>query len=70
MGNLSPKAAYFTRGTGHDEYGNYQENPVNWKNMIDRIGKKFTNCIQDLPRTGSLSQRRRSQHRYHWLGFD
>jgi 2-oxoglutarate ferredoxin oxidoreductase subunit alpha len=49
MGNLSPKAAYFTRGTGHDEYGNYQENPVNWKNMIDRIGKKFTNCIQDLP---------------------
>ena len=27
MGNRSPRSAYFTRGTGHDVYGNYNEDP-------------------------------------------
>lgn len=49
MGNQSPKAAYFTRGTGHDEYGDYSEDPANWSRMLTRIGKKLRGIIPCLP---------------------
>lgn len=49
MGNQSPKAAYFTRGTGHDAYGNYSEDPKNWSDILLRIGHKLRNAIRDLP---------------------
>ena len=49
MGNQSPKAAYFTRGTGHDQYGNYSENPKVWADMLFRIGRKLDNVEVDLP---------------------
>jgi 2-oxoglutarate ferredoxin oxidoreductase subunit alpha len=49
IGNLSPKAAYFARGTGHDEYGNYSEDPENWSDMLSRIGLKMKAVVKDLP---------------------
>ena len=49
IGNLSPKAAYFARGTGHDEYGNYSEDPKNWSDMLGRIGRKLKGVVKDLP---------------------
>lgn len=49
IGNLSSKAAYFARGTGHDEYGNYSEDPENWSNMLSRIGLKMNAVVKDLP---------------------
>jgi 2-oxoglutarate ferredoxin oxidoreductase subunit alpha len=49
IGNLSPKAAYFARGTGHDEYGNYSEDPENWSDMLGRIGRKLEGVVKDLP---------------------
>ncbi len=49
IGNLSPKAAYFARGTGHDEYGNYSEDPENWSDMLGRIGLKMRAVVKDLP---------------------
>jgi 2-oxoglutarate ferredoxin oxidoreductase subunit alpha len=49
MGNQNPRAAYFTRGTGHNEYGNYSEDPENWSKMLTRIGKKLENAIPQLP---------------------
>jgi 2-oxoglutarate ferredoxin oxidoreductase subunit alpha len=49
IGNQSPKAAYFTRGTGHDEYGNYSEDPQNWNKMLRRIGLKLSGVVRDLP---------------------
>lgn len=49
IGNLSPKAAYFARGTGHDEYGNYSEDPENWSDMLGRIGLKIRAVVKDLP---------------------
>lgn len=49
IGNLSPKAAYFARGTGHDEYGNYSEDPENWSDMLSRIGLKLKGVVKDLP---------------------
>ncbi len=49
MGNQSPKAAYFTRGTGHNEYGGYSEDPDNWSRMLLRIEKKLEGAIRHLP---------------------
>jgi 2-oxoglutarate ferredoxin oxidoreductase subunit alpha len=50
MGNQNEKAPYFTRGTGHDEFGNYSEDPVVWKRIMDRIKLKFENAREQLPK--------------------
>jgi len=50
MGNQHEKAPYFTRGTGHDEYGNYSEDPVVWKRIMDRIKMKFEHTRERLPK--------------------
>lgn len=50
MGNTHEKAPYFTRGTGHDEFGNYSEDPEVWLRMLDRIKFKFDNAREKLPR--------------------
>ncbi len=49
MGNQNAAAPYFTRGTGHDEYGNYSEDPQNWSEMIQRIKRKLQNSCEYLP---------------------
>ncbi len=49
MGNRSPRSAYFTRGTGHDVYGNYNEDPKNWSDMLHRIEKKLKGATEKLP---------------------
>lgn len=49
MGNEHPKAPYFTRGTGHDEFGNYSEDPAVWEAMLDRIKKKYQLAREQLP---------------------
>lgn len=49
MGNEHEKAAYFTRGTGHDEFGNYSEDPEVWQRMLDRIQMKFDTAREKLP---------------------
>jgi 2-oxoglutarate ferredoxin oxidoreductase subunit alpha len=49
MGNQHPKAPYFTRGTGHDEFGNYSEAPEVWQKMLDRIKAKFDQAREQLP---------------------
>ncbi len=50
MGNENPKAPYFTRGTGHDEFGNYSEEPDVWRRILDRIKRKFENAREKLPK--------------------
>lgn len=40
-GNRHPKSAYFTRGTGHDEYAEYSEDPETWSANLTRLNKKF-----------------------------
>lgn len=50
MGNENPEAPYFTRGTGHDEFGNYSEEPEVWQNMLDRIKLKFEHVREQLPK--------------------
>jgi 2-oxoglutarate ferredoxin oxidoreductase subunit alpha len=48
-GNRHPRAAYFTRGTGHDEMARYTEDPQNWENMLNRLKKKYESARKILP---------------------
>ena len=48
-GNQHPKSAYFARGTGHDDYANYSENPENWEKNLNRLKRKFESSRLLLP---------------------
>ena len=50
MGNAHKKAPFFSRGTGHDEYGNYSEDPQVWQRINSRIKMKFDNARECLPK--------------------
>lgn len=50
MGNQHERAAYFTRGTGHDEYGHYSEEPDVWERITNRIRMKFDLAREKLPK--------------------
>lgn len=49
-GNKNPVAAYFGRGTGHDEQGSYSEEPEVWERVLVRIHKKLDTARQLLPK--------------------
>jgi 2-oxoglutarate ferredoxin oxidoreductase subunit alpha len=40
-GTDHPKAAYFTRGTGHDEGANYSESPAVFERNMERLARKL-----------------------------
>lgn len=40
-GNRHPQSAYYARGTGHDEYANYSEDPETWEANLNRLARKF-----------------------------
>ena len=48
-GNLHPNAAYFTRGTGHDENARYSEDSQLWHDLLLRLAKKFQTARQFVP---------------------
>lgn len=50
VGNQHPKAPYFTRGTGHDEYANYSEDSQTWLLSMERLKHKFQNAIKFTPK--------------------
>jgi 2-oxoglutarate ferredoxin oxidoreductase subunit alpha len=49
-GNQHPKSAYFNRGTGHNEYAKYSEEPEVWERMMKRIAKKFETAKKYIPK--------------------
>ena len=49
-GNRLPNAAYFARGTGHDEYALYSEEPKDWENNLLRLRRKLESNISLLPK--------------------
>ncbi|OGO12001.1 MAG: ferredoxin oxidoreductase [Chloroflexi bacterium RBG_16_47_49] len=49
-GNKYPNAAYFARGTGHDENANYSEQPDDWENNLLRLQRKIDGSITLLPK--------------------
>jgi 2-oxoglutarate ferredoxin oxidoreductase subunit alpha len=48
-GNKHKLAAYFTRGTGHNEYAAYSERPDDWEHNLDRLHKKFETARTLVP---------------------
>ena len=48
-GTNHPNGAYFTRGTGHDEYANYSESPDVFKKKLERLKSKIYKNINLLP---------------------
>ena len=48
-GTDHPAAAYFTRGSGHDEAAEYTERPDDYKNNMDRLARKFETARRYVP---------------------
>ena len=48
-GTDNPKAAFFTRGTGHKPDAEYSENAQNWQQNMDRLSRKFETARQLAP---------------------
>lgn len=49
VGNNHPLAAYFTRGTGHDDYARYSEEAPNWHKLLNRLHQKYDTIQKYLP---------------------
>ena len=49
-GTAHPLAAYFTRGTGHNEKAQYSERPDDYFNNMERLSKKFETARSLVPR--------------------
>ena len=48
-GNRHPGATYFTRGTGHDEYARYSEDPAIWEDNLARLQRKYRHARKLVP---------------------
>jgi 2-oxoglutarate ferredoxin oxidoreductase subunit alpha len=48
-GTDHPAAAYFTRGTGHDEQARYSERPEDWERNMERLARKMETARSAVP---------------------
>ncbi|HEX4006084.1 MAG TPA: 2-oxoacid:acceptor oxidoreductase subunit alpha [Acidobacteriaceae bacterium] len=48
-GTDHPKAAYFTRGSGHNEKALYSERPEDYQNLMERLARKFDTARTMVP---------------------
>ena len=49
-GTDHPGAAYFTRGSGHNEKAQYTEKPDDYENNMERLNRKFETARSHVPR--------------------
>jgi len=54
-GTQHPAAAYFTRGSGHNEKAQYSERPDDYQNNLDRLNKKFETARSFVPKPEIVS---------------
>jgi len=47
---VHPKAAYFTRGSGHTQYGAYTEDSAEYQIVLDRLTRKFHTAKRLVPK--------------------
>ena len=47
---VHPKAAYFTRGSGHTQFGTYTEDSADYQLVLDRLLRKWETIKQCVPR--------------------
>jgi 2-oxoglutarate ferredoxin oxidoreductase subunit alpha len=48
-GTMHPKAAYFTRGSGHNDAAGYTEKPDEYVEVMERLSRKFENARKLAP---------------------
>jgi 2-oxoglutarate ferredoxin oxidoreductase subunit alpha len=48
-GNTDPRSSYFTRGTGHDEFAKYSEEPEVWERTMARLKHKYESACDYVP---------------------
>ncbi|MBM4389015.1 MAG: 2-oxoacid:acceptor oxidoreductase subunit alpha, partial [Deltaproteobacteria bacterium] len=48
-GNRHPSGNYFTRGSGHNERAQYSEKPEDYRNLMNRLAKKFETARHLVP---------------------
>ena len=48
-GTDHPKAAYFTRGSGHNDAAGYTEKPDEYQQVMDRLARKFESARKLVP---------------------
>jgi 2-oxoglutarate/2-oxoacid ferredoxin oxidoreductase subunit alpha len=48
-GTMHPKAAYFTRGSGHNDAAGYTEKPDEYLEVMERLSRKFENARKAVP---------------------
>ncbi|MFL6619976.1 MAG: 2-oxoacid:acceptor oxidoreductase subunit alpha [Povalibacter sp.] len=46
---VHPKGAYFTRGSGHNQYGGYTEDSTEYQIVLDRLKRKFDRAKSLVP---------------------
>jgi 2-oxoglutarate ferredoxin oxidoreductase subunit alpha len=46
---ISPKASYFTRGSGHSKFGAYTEDSTEYQEVLDRLTRKFRTATRLVP---------------------
>jgi 2-oxoglutarate ferredoxin oxidoreductase subunit alpha len=49
LGNRHPRAAYFSRGTGHDDYARYSEDNQVWHDLLERLKRKYETARKYVP---------------------
>jgi 2-oxoglutarate ferredoxin oxidoreductase subunit alpha len=47
---VSAKGAYFTRGSGHNQYGGYTEDSAEYQVVLDRLKRKFSTAAKYVPK--------------------
>jgi 2-oxoglutarate ferredoxin oxidoreductase subunit alpha len=60
-GTEHPAAAYFTRGTGHNEKSGYSERPDDFEKNMERINKKFETARAFVPRPELIKGKSKSK---------
>ena len=47
---VHPKGAYFTRGSGHNRFGGYTEDPDEYVDVMERLSRKIQNASRFVPK--------------------
>ena len=47
---VHPKGAYFTRGSGHNQYGTYTEDAADYQLVLDRLVRKWNTAKRYVPK--------------------
>src|SRR5271165_4845919 len=52
----SAKGAYFTRGSGHNQYGGYTEDSAEYQVVLDRLKRKFATAAKYVPKPAMMGK--------------